>query len=176
MGERTAYYIPENQEKYFEQEESLADLFWEKGIFLSTKDEHIYQRLNDYKNQGKPLPDTNHEFSFGDMGISDEGIQIPIPSNVYDAQCPACSANVYEVFTSSLAEGDTSDLRETLIKCPECSREFKSVQTVAKDPGFRFARVYLWVSDIYDDDWEPGFKATVESILGPCTEIIAWDT
>lgn len=176
MGEKTAYYIPEDQAKYYERVEELADKFWEKGVFLSTEDEHIYERLRLYKEQGKTLPKTTHEFCFAEMGIADEGMKLPIPSNVYDAQCPNCGADVYEEFTDSLADCDDEDLSNAIVKCPRCTNEFKSCNTVAKDPGFAFARVYLWVSDIEDDNWEPSFKATVESVVGPCREIIAWDT
>ena len=177
MGEKSAYYIPENQDAFKGKAEEISDLFWNKGIFLSTPDQHIYTRLRKYEEKGIAVPPCNHEFSFLEMGIADEGIEIPVPSNVYDAVCPKCEAEVYEEFTESLALGDESvPLPDRIVICSSCNHSFKSSETKTTDSGFQFARVYLWVSDIYEEDWEPIFKATVESVLGPCREIIAWDT
>ncbi len=177
MGEKSAYYIPDDQEHLIGKLEQLADQFWEKGIFLSTKDAHIYTRMKEYRDSNHQLPSCEHEFSYAEMGLADEEIEMPVPSNVYDAKCPKCDSEIYDEFTDALVDEDaSSSLPDRNITCPNCSNSFPASETKAEDPGFVFARIYMWVSDIDDDDWEPSFKRTVESVLGPCKEIVAWDT
>ena len=176
MGEVTAYYIPEDQETLAGRGEALADLFWHQGIFLASRDDHIDTKLVEARKTGKPLPESPHFFSFEQMGLVDEAIDLPVPPHAYDAACPACGAEVYDAFLEAMLEGEEPNLSERIILCGECGHGFAAVETVAHDPGFQFAKIYLYVAGISDDDWEPDFRDTVESVLGPCREILAWDT
>lgn len=177
MGEITAYYIPEDQDTLSGRGEALADLFWEQGIFLASRDDHIHAKILAARKLGQPLPECVHRFSFGHMGLVDEPADIPVPPNVYDAACPACGAEVYEAFMEAMVDGDDDvNFPDRPVLCTECGHGFPAGETVAHDPGFEFARVYLYVAEISDDDWEPEFRDTVESVLGPCREILAWDT
>lgn len=177
MGEKTAYYIPENQSELLGKVEEIADRFWDLGVFLATPDEHIYERLREYKEKGKPIPEWKHNFSFAEMGLADEGGEVPVPSNVYDATCPKCGAEVYEEFTDALSnEEKNTELPNREVICSSCHHKFKASETKSNDTGLVFTRLYLWVSDIYDEDWDPEFRGTVESIMGKCKEIVAWDT
>ena len=176
MGEVTAYFVPRDQAAWFDRAEEIADRFWDKGVFLSSPDGHIDQKIRRIRERGEELPARTHQFTYESMGIDDAGFFVPVPHNVYDASCPKCRAEVYEEFTNSLLSGGEGDLRDRPVSCSSCGHTFRAADTVASDPGFEFARVYIWVSDIYDGDWEPSFRETVESILGPCKEILAWDT
>jgi DNA-directed RNA polymerase subunit RPC12/RpoP len=178
MGDVTAWYVPERQHELAGKAEEIADRFWKLGVFLSTPNDHIKARLRELTDKGIELPPWDHDFSFVDMGIGDEAVSIPIPYNVYDASCPHCGAEVYEQFTDAVSEALTNDddPRDEHIRCPRCEFVFRASETAAPQTGFAFARFYVWVSDIQDDDWDSSFKATVESVLGPCREIIAWDT
>lgn len=124
MAVKSVYFVPEIQDKWFGKVEEVADIFWNKGIFLCTPNQHIYSRLKEFNAKGLAIPDWNHDFGFLEMGITDEGRDIPIKS----------------------------------------------------DSGAVWARVYLWVTDIDDESWEPEFKTTVESILGPCNEFHLWES
>ena len=176
MGEVTAYYIPEDQDVLSGRAEALADLFWEQGIFLASRDDHIHAKLLEARKLGQPLPESSHHFSFGHMGLVDETVAVPVPPHVYDAACPACGAEVYEAFLEAMVHGEEAEFSDRPVLCAECGHGFSAAETVAHDPGFEFARIYLYVAEISDDDWEPDFRDTVESVLGPCREILAWDT
>jgi hypothetical protein len=186
LGEWTAWYIPERQEELAGKLDEAADRLWEKGVPVWMSDQQHAAKNRELQDKGITAPPWDHAFSHESIGLSDEEIYIPIPYNVYDASCPTCGAEVYQEFCDAMddvlydepnSQHEGLDLRERVVRCPKCAHAFKTSEAEARETGFAFARVYLWVSDIApEDDWEPSFRATVESVLGPCREIIAWDT
>jgi hypothetical protein len=110
------------------------------------------------------------------MGIADEPRPDPVPNLIYDLQCPRCSAELMrEAYDVWNAETETP-IPERPIRCRKCRTEFPSADIKSEETPFTFARFYLWVSDIDEDDWEPRFKKTVESVVGPCREFKTWET
>jgi hypothetical protein len=175
MGEQSAYYVPESQSNLFDDIEALADKFWEKGIYLTTPNDHIQNRLSEFNEKGTSLPSCIHEFSYADMGLAKENISYAIPPNVYDAQCPKCKAEVYDEFTEAIESAELAP-EDANVVCSSCGNIFLAKETEANTDGFVFTNFYLWVSDIDEDDWESSFKQSVEEILGPCREYISWST
>jgi hypothetical protein len=123
MVEKSVYYIPEDQDKWFGKVEEIADIFWKKGVFLATPNKHIYARLQEFQEKGLSIPEWDHDFGFVEMGVADEGREVSIES----------------------------------------------------EAGEFSARIYLWVADIDEEDWDSQFKITVESVLGPCKEVFAFE-
>ena len=72
-------------------------------------------------------------------------------------------------------EGDLQPLPERLVTCSICGISSLSATLATLGEPFEFARIYFWIADI-GDDRDPSFRDTIESILGPCREHIAWET
>src|SRR4051794_11513253 len=89
------YYVPKNQKACAGKAHAMAEAFWKQGVFLWTSDEFIYARIREYKDRGIPLPGWEYDFSFGGMGIADEGIPVQVPNHIYDLQCPVCKAEIW---------------------------------------------------------------------------------
>lgn len=98
----------------------------------------------------------------------------PVPNSGYYLQCPHCAADVSELFLYAWEEENEVPLPDRTVKCEACGRVVGSREARSEEP-FTLARFYMWVGDV-GDDWEPEFKSTVESVLGPCDELQAWDT
>ena len=179
MGEYSAYYVPVEQDNFIGREEEIAEKFWKIGIFLDTSSGAIMARHHRMRWIKFRIPKTHHKFSYGGMGLHD-GEEEVVPNYVYDVKCPSCNVDITDDFqdvTENQNENNTYPLMDLLIKCNSCGVTTKISEVTVVEPGFLAAKFYLYVSDIFpDDDWEASFKATVESVLGPCKEIIAWET
>ena len=179
MGEYSAYYVPIEQDTFSGREYEVAEKFWKIGIFLDTSNGEILARHKRMKWIKFRIPKTHHKFSYGGMGLHDGEDEI-VPNYIHNVKCPSCGADLSDDFNDvtqnwSIEESDM--LLDAPMTCSSCNETFKIGEANAEKPGFIAAKFYLYVSDISpDDDWEPAFKKTVESVLGPCKEIIAWDT
>lgn len=179
MGEYSAYYIPLEQENFHGREAQVADKFWKLGIFLNTSNGEILARHKSMRWIKFLIPKTHHKFSYGGMGLHDGEEEIA-PVYVHDVKCPSCNTDISDDFhdvTENQDDNSPYSLIDLPITCPACGVTTKLSEVIVAEPGFCVAKFYLYVSDINpDDDWESDFKKTVESVLGPCKEIIAWDT
>ena len=180
MGEVTAYLIPDHQNELAGREDEIADQFWNLGIFLQTASQKISKRLQQV--EPDKLPTSRHQLTFSGMGIEDPGFEVMVPGNVYDAMCPHCGADIYEDLAEALQAFtiDETPIQRMQVTCSTCGASFAANQIKAPEIGLAFAKFYLWISDVEVDQdattWEPAFHATVESLIGPCRQILAWDT
>jgi hypothetical protein len=179
MGYCTAYYVPERQEDVIGRTEEIRIRFWKRGVSLysalNPKEKKVIESLeNDC-----PLPEWEHEFSFSEMGVHESTIDMPVPLMPYDARCPRCKAEVFDdlrhAWYVSIEEDEEPDL-DIDIKCSACQQLFAVDEMECPEQGFARARWYIWVDDIDPDEYDGSFKQTVESVVGPCKEVIAWDT
>lgn len=179
MGEYSVFYIPNEQDKFCGKEDEVAENFWKLGIFLQTTSGKIMKRQKKMRWVKFRIPKTTHEFSYSGMGLNDSDEHI-VPYHVHDVKCPACNTEVFDEFHAAdenLQDDEKSNLIDNTFECSSCGANSSLAEATVGAPGFSIAKFYLYVSDIFpDDDWEPSFKQTVESVLGPCKEIIAWDT
>ena len=177
MAELSVYFVPVDQERWFNRERDVAEAFWSRGVFLATPGYFIYQRLAEYKAQGRSLPPSNHAFTFSDMGIASSPLEDPVPSGYLELHCPSCKADVSDAAHDVWSDEDaTAPTSSRIVTCPTCNATHGGATLVCAESDFTFARVYMWVSDIDEDDWDASFKTTVEEVLGPCRQYKAWDT
>lgn len=178
MSTHSVYYVPQEQTKFLGREDDVAEKFWKLGLFLETSSGKIMKRL-----QRRPkflLPKTKHDVSFSGMGLADCEEPHIVPDVVEGVHCPKCGEDISESFSE--AEITPSETEEDLLKadvvCLACNEASPLTEINASPPGFVAAQFYLYVSDISLEDgpWDPTFKATVESVLGPCAELIAEET
>jgi hypothetical protein len=176
MGEITKYFVPVDEAPLLERERELAEAFWALGIFVVTSDRFVYERIKLWEAQGRSLPEWKHSFSFVEMGFGGSHLFEPVPGMIYDLLCPLCHTDIGNAAYEVWEEDSEIILPERLIGCPTCNREVRSDTLVTEETPFTFSRFYLWVADIEESDWDNTFKATVESVLGPCREFTAWET
>jgi hypothetical protein len=177
MGELSVYFVPNDQVRWFNRERDIAEAFWSRGVFLATPDRFIYERLAEYKAQGRPLPPWKHAFTFSDMGIASSALEDPVPSGYLELHCPSCKTDISEAAHDVWGdEESTVPTPSRTITCPSCEATHAGATLLCTDSEFTFASVYMWVSDIDEDDWDASFKTTVEEVLGPCRQFMAWDT
>jgi len=176
MGELSVYFVPDNQQKLVGKSRQIAEALWALGVFVATEDQFIYKRIQDWKAARKPLPKGNHDFSFGDMGIADKLMPEPVPNLIYDLKCPRCAAEMMNETYDIWNKETETPIPDRPIRCPKCSAVFPSREIKSEEMPFTFARFYLWVSDIDEEDWDPAFKETVQNVVGPCREFRACET
>jgi len=176
MAEVSKYFVPEDDADLVGKEREIAEAFWNVGLFVVTQDRFVYQRIEEWKKQGRPLPASVHNFPFAEMGLGGSPSYDPVPNSIYDLSCPKCGAEIAEEAYEAWGDEESNiALPQREIVCPSCHVASKSITLKSQDP-FTFSRLYLWVADIETDEWDSSFKATVEGILGPCQEITAWET
>jgi hypothetical protein len=177
VGETSVYYVPDDEERWIGREHDVAEAFWSLGVFLVTKDRFIYERIGQWHAEGKALPEWEHGFSFAEMGFGGGQSQWdPVPNQVYELRCPHCTADLYDPLYEVWNDDRSSvPLPERTVACHACGRQVCSAEAKSQEP-FTFARFYVWVADIDPGDWDASFKRTVESVLGPCREYMAWET
>jgi hypothetical protein len=175
MAECSMYYVPRNQGAFAGRAREVAEAFWAIGEFVDA-DEVIHERLKDYRARGEALPASRHAFTYGLMGITDEVQPEQVPTVVYDLACPVCEGDVTEeVWAVWESEGEAAPIPDRLVACATCSALTPSRKLSSSTTPFTFARFFLWVGDV-EDDFEPEFKQTVETILGPCDVFEGWET
>ena len=170
MGECSLYYVPENQGRFVGRENDVADEFWALGVFLATEDEAIFERVREYENDGKALPECEHDFEFGDMGLTDDEEELPVPQELdgLGLTCPHCDADITEQAYDVYDDIDDNPAPVRPIRCICCGKNSPFKRLKSKLP-FTFSRFFLWVSDTDPGDDGTGFLPTVEKVLGPCT-------
>lgn len=168
--------MPKDDAHLIGKEREIAEAFWNVGLFVTTEDQFVYQRIKEWEMDGRALPESTHHFTFAEMGIGGSASFEPVPNSINDLACPKCGSDLLsEAYDEWEDEDSEVALPLRIVKCPRCNAKSKSVDLKSQDP-FTFSRLYFWVADIESDDWEESFKATVEKILGPCQEITAWET
>ncbi|MBL0731211.1 hypothetical protein [Piscinibacter sp. HJYY11] len=175
MAEMSKYFVPKDDAHLLGKEREIADAFWNVGLFITTEDQFIYQRIKDCEKEGRPPPESLHDFTFAEMGLGGSPSFEPVPNSINDLACPKCGS---DLLSEAYEEWEDEDSEVALplrtVTCPSCNTHSKSAELKSEDP-FTFSRFYLWVSDIESEDWDESFKASVEKILGPCQEITAWE-
>jgi len=176
MGETSKYFVPNDDSALIGKEHEVAEAFWKIGLFLATEDRFIYRRIEEWKKAGRPLPASAHDFGFAEMGLGGSRLYHPVPNCIYDLACPECAGELahaaYAVWEDNNSEV-ALPLREII--CPYCQASTKSSELKSQE-CFVFSRLYLWIADVAPYEWDTSFKATVESILGPCQKITSWET
>jgi hypothetical protein len=176
MGEISVYYVPRKSTSFAGKEREVAEEFWNLGIFLDTPDHFIDKRIREWKRHGRELPRWKHSFRFGSMGVAGSAKAVPVPASFFDYYCPRCRAIVSDAVHAAWFDTDSPvPLSERAVTCSNCGATTPSKNLDADEP-FTFATFYVWISDIDESDWEPHFKETIESVLGPCDEFRAWMT
>lgn len=168
------YFVPHDQESWVGRERDAAEAFWARGVFVMTPDRFIYDRIRQWESHGKPLPPWRHSFGFVEMGFGGLGEWEPVPSIVHDLRCPYCDTEMANVLHELFQEESGIPLPDRTAVCPNCDQTVRATEARAES-AYTFARFFLWVADI-GDDWDPSFRGTVESVLGPCTQYEAWGT
>jgi hypothetical protein len=176
MSEYSVWYVPQNQEALAGRAHEVADAFWERGIFLSMADDCIYRRIDEWKASGRALPQRAHDFAFSEMGLTEEEQGYIVPNLVYELCCPKCKEDLTELAYEVFDDESQGPVEQRLVVCLNCDAEFPASELKSAETPFTFAMFYIWVGDIDVDDWGPAFKETVEKVLGPCGEFIAWET
>jgi hypothetical protein len=174
VGETSVYFVPEDQTRWIGREREVAEAFWAHGVFLAVPDDFVYERIRQWRAEGRALPGWKHAFQFGTMGLGGLGEWEPVPSLVYDLRCPECDADVFEALHEVWEDETVVPLPDRTGACPSCRAVIRAGAARSETP-FTFARFFLWVSDI-GDGWDPTFKHTVETVLGPCKEYEGWET
>jgi hypothetical protein len=176
MGEVSKYFVPEDASNLVGKEHEIAEAFWNIGIFVVTRHRFIYQRIDDWNEEGRALPASGHDFPFAEMGLGASPLYEPVPNSIYDLACPKCDTDLTDE-AHEVWEDEDSRIALPLRKvvCPNCRAASKSANLKSQHP-FTFSRSYLWVADIESDEWDGSFKETVASVPGRCREITAWET
>jgi hypothetical protein len=175
MGETSVYYVPADEERWIGREQEVVRSFWAHGIFVLTPDRWVYDEIARFKKEGRALPEWQFTFSFAEMGLGGLGEWEPVPNVVYDQQCPHCRHAITETIWELWQDESPIPLPERTTECPSCSGRVGAKDGISQQP-FTFSRFYLWVADIDEADWQPSFKAEVETVLGPCSDFQAWET
>lgn len=170
MSEYSLYFVPENQGRFIGRENEVAESFWEFGVFLATEDDFVFERIEQFEDQGKPLPEWKHDFEFGEMGLSDEAEEIPVPQELeaLEPKCPHCGEEILEQAYDVYDDLDDTPAPLRPIRCVGCGKNspFKNLKF---GQPMTFARFFLWVQDTDPDNDGEDFRRTVELVLGPCT-------
>ena len=175
MGYQTIFYVPESQAPFLGRAAEVAEMFWGLGVFVETEDGFVGKRMAECKARGQPIPESVHNFTHSSIAIADYADPIPVPYRIWDLACPHCGADVLDhAYGVWGTESDTL-IPQREVKCPSCGTASSSSSLKSEDP-FTFASFYLSVTDVDEDDWEPSFKSTVETVLGPTREYQVWDT
>lgn len=110
------------------------------------------------------------------MGLCDEVDGDIVPNLIYDLSCPACSEVLSDDAYEVLEDEELGEITRRGITCPHCDAVFPASRLVSKETPFTFAKVYIWVGDIDNDEWDSSFRETVEKVFGPCGELFSWET
>lgn len=175
MAECSVWYVPQDQARFVGKATQIADAFWNHGVFLETEDDRIHKRIAEWNRQGKPLPECRHDFAFSAMGLGEAENGCIVPEAVDDLSCPECAEDITDDAHEVLDDETLGEVSRRSITCPHCEAMFPASRLVSKKTPFTFARVCLWVSDIDPGEWDGSFKETVEKVLGPCDEFMAWE-
>jgi len=176
MGELAKYFVPDNQEGVSGRGHEIATALLSLGLRFTVDggEEHMAT----YTDTTAPIeiPASKHDFSFADMGIADLSDPIPVPEVLYELLCPNCHADVTEPAHEVWQSESEVAIPDRQVPCPNCGGIVTSTHLESPSEPFTFARFYLWVADIDPEDWEPDFKATLESVVGSCQEFESWET
>ncbi|MCA8912580.1 MAG: hypothetical protein KDB82_12820 [Planctomycetes bacterium] len=170
MGEYSLYFVPENQGRFVGRENEVAEAFWKLGVFLATEDDFIFERIAELEKQGSPLPEWEHDFEFGEMGLQDdeEASIVPQELEALELTCPHCDEDITEQAYDVFDDIDESPQPVRPIRCVGCGKTMPFKDLKHGRP-YTFARFHLWVSDADPDYDGEDFRRTVEKVLGPCT-------
>ncbi|MGQ2992991.1 hypothetical protein [Variovorax sp.] len=176
MSEVSKYFVPKDDTRLFGKEHEIAERFWAIGVFVTTPDRFIDERIKEWASAGRSLPTSAHDFSFAEMGLATSPLHDPVPNLIYDLACPQCGASLSQV-ANEIWEDEESSLALPLreVACPDCHAISKPDALVSPE-AYTFSRAYLWVSDVDLEDWDSNFIHTVESVLGPCVEYTSLET
>ena len=175
LGEISAYYVPKDQDAWSGRGDELADLLWDRGIFLNTP--KIMERLRKSRDAGASLPhcDLDIDQKFGGMGVFDEAQEHPVPNHLYEVYCPECGQDVRDASYGAWSTESELALKDRNVDCPFCD-SVSATSDLQFGDSMCFARFYVWVTDCDQDQWDPKFRKTLEQIVGPCQEYWEWST
>jgi hypothetical protein len=118
---------------------------------------------------------------FGGCGVvlGDDGL-IPLPNEPYDAICPYCGENNYDVIVAKIeSEIYGSGITEKFsVECDKCRKTYGLSDINSGRANWYLAENYIYISDINPDEWDSGdiSNAIKNSLPGVIDVVTGWMT